>query len=105
MPQLLKVYGHVDLNFSRINLFGLSVPKIKKNLCTWKCEISVIAWFFNSYTACDWFNMVKTQGMGLFLPDGSRLYDDEEVTDNDIVGEKLLFMDVNPPALNYVQGK
>ena len=49
--------------------------------------------------------MVKTQGMGLFLPDGSRLYDDEEVTDNEIVGEKLLFMDVNPPTLNYVQGK
>ena len=49
--------------------------------------------------------MVKTQGMGLYLPDGSRLYDDEEVTDNEIVGEKLLFMDENPPTLNYVQGK
>ena len=56
-------------------------------------------------TACDWFSMVKTQGMGLFLPDGSRLYDDEEVKDNEIVGEKLLFMDENPPMLNYVQGK
>ena len=55
-------------------------------------------------TACDWFSMVKTQGMGLFLPDGSRLYDDEEVKDNEIVGEKLLFMDENPPTLNYVQG-
>ena len=55
-------------------------------------------------TACDWFSMVKTQEMGLFLPDGSRLYDDEEVKDNDIVGEKLLFMDENPPTLNYVQG-
>ena len=49
--------------------------------------------------------MVKTQGMGLFLPDGSRLYDDEEVKDNEIVGEKLLFMDENPTMLNYVQGK
>ena len=48
--------------------------------------------------------MVKTQGMGLFLPDGSRLCDDEEVKDNEIVGEKLLFMDENPPMLNYVQG-
>ena len=49
--------------------------------------------------------MVKTQGMGLYLTDGSRLYDDEEVTDNEIVGEKLLFMDENPPMLNCVQGK
>ena len=49
--------------------------------------------------------MVKTQGMGLYLPDGSMLYDDEEVTDNEIVGEKLLFMDKNPPTLNYDQGK
>ena len=49
--------------------------------------------------------MVKTQGMGLYLPDGSRLYYDEEVTDNEIVGEKLLFMDENPPTLNYAQGK
>ena len=24
---------------------------------------------------------------------------------NEIVGEKLLFMDENPPILNYVQGK
>ena len=49
--------------------------------------------------------MVKTQGMGLYLPDGSRLYDDEEVIDNEIVGEKVPFMDENPPTLNYVQGK
>ena len=56
-------------------------------------------------TACKQFSMVKTQEMGLYLPDGSRLYDDEEVTDNEIVGEKLLFIDENPPTLNYVQGK
>ena len=56
-------------------------------------------------TACEWLSMVRTQGMGLYLPDGSRLYDYEEVTDNEIVGEKLLFMDENPPMLNYVQGK
>ena len=31
--------------------------------------------------------------MGLYLPDGRKLFDDEEVTDNEIVGEKLLFMD------------
>ena len=49
--------------------------------------------------------MVKTQGMGFFLPDGSRPYDDEAVKDNEIVGAKLLFMDENPPILNYVQGK
>ena len=49
--------------------------------------------------------MVKTQGIGLYLPDGSRLYDDEEVTDYEIVGEKLLFMDENPLTLKYVEGK
>ena len=43
--------------------------------------------------------------IGLYLPDGIRLYDDEEVTDNEIMGEKLLFMDENPTTLNYVQGK
>ena len=26
---------------------------------------------------------------GMYLPDGNRLYDDEEVTDNEIVGEKV----------------
>ena len=49
--------------------------------------------------------MVKTEGIGLYLPNGSRLYDDDEVTDNEIVGEKLLFMDENQPVLKYVEGK
>ena len=47
----------------------------------------------------------KSEGLGLYLPNGSRLYEDEEVTDGEIVGEKLLFMDVNPPSLTFHAGK
>ena len=42
--------------------------------------------------------------MGLYLPDGCQLFDDEEVTDKEIVGEKMLFMDENPPQLNICAG-
>ena len=31
--------------------------------------------------------MVKTKDMGLYLPDGCHLFDDEEVTGKEIVGE------------------
>ena len=42
--------------------------------------------------------------MGLYLPDGCKLFDDEEVADKEIVGEKMLFMDENPPPLNTFAG-
>ena len=59
--------------------------------------------FCNAFCKC--FGMEKTEGLGLYLPDGSRLYDDEEVTGGEIVSEKLLFMDVNPPSLTFPGGK
>ena len=57
------------------------------------------------HIVCKHFGMEKTEGLGLYLPNGSRLYEDEEVTDGEIVGEKLLFMDVNPPSLTFHAGK
>ena len=42
--------------------------------------------------------------MGLYLPDRCKLFDDEEVTDNEIVGEKMLFMDENPPPPQTIPG-
>ena len=32
------------------------------------------------------------------------LFDDKKVTDKEIFGEKLLFMDENPPPLNTCEG-
>ena len=62
-------------------------------------------WFLLfQYTGCECLRVVKTKNMGLYLPDGCRLFDDEEVTDKEIVGEKLLFMDENPPPLNTCEG-
>ena len=55
------------------------------------------------YTGCKCLGVVKTQDMGLYLPDGCLLFDDEEVTDKELVGEKLLFMDENPPQLTHVK--
>ena len=49
------------------------------------------------HTGCEWLGLERTKEMGLYLPDGCKLFDDEEVTDNEIVGEKMLFMDENPP--------
>ena len=51
------------------------------------------------HTGCEWLGVEKTKDMGLYLPDGCKLFDDEEVTDNEIVGKKMLFMDENPPPL------
>ena len=40
------------------------------------------------HTGCKWLGVEKTKDMGLYLPDGCKLFDDEEVTDNEIVGKK-----------------
>ena len=56
------------------------------------------------YTGCECLGVVKTKDMGLYLPAGCQLFDDEEVTDKEIFGEKLLFMDENPPQLNTYEG-
>ena len=57
------------------------------------------------HIVCEHCGMEKTEGLGLYLPNGSRLYEDEEVTDGEIVGEKLLFIDVHPPSLTFYAGK
>ena len=44
----------------------------------------------------------RSKDMGLYLPDRCKLFDDEEVTDKETVGEKMLFMDGNPPPLQTI---
>ena len=49
------------------------------------------------HTACERLGLEKTKDMGLYLPDRCKLFDDEEVTDKEIVGE-------NPPPLQTIPG-
>ena len=56
------------------------------------------------HTGCKQLGLEKTKDMGLYLPDGCKLFDDEEVTDKEIVGKKMLFMDENPPPLQTIPG-
>lgn len=46
---------------------------------------------------CERLGLVFTTETKIFLSDGSRLHDDEEVTDPAIVNEKLLFLGEHPP--------
>ena len=57
------------------------------------------------HIVCEHFGMEKTEGLCLYLLNGSKLYEDEEVTDGKIVGENLLFMDVSHPSLTFPAGK
>ena len=63
----------------------------------------MVFYAFNTQDAND-LGVEKTKDMDLYLPDGCQLFDDEEVTDKEIVGEKMLFMDENPPQLNTCAG-
>ena len=56
------------------------------------------------HTGCKRLGLDKTKDKGLYLPDRCKLFDDEEVTDKEIVGEKMLFMDENPPPLKTIPG-
>ena len=40
------------------------------------------------HTGCEWLGVEKTKAMDLYLPDRCQLFDDEEVTDKEIVGKK-----------------
>lgn len=54
---------------------------------------------------CKRFRLEKSDDMGLFLPDGCRLYDDEEVQDVEIVGEKVLYLGEEAPTCKSVESE
>ena len=68
--------------------------------------MKVWSWFCLCFqhTGCEWLGGEKTKDMGLYLPDRCQLFDDEEVTDKEIFGKKMLFMDENLPQLNTCAG-
>ena len=49
--------------------------------------------------------MVKSEELGLYLLDGCRLYDDEEITDEEIVGENVIFLDEKEPPKDIESGE
>lgn len=46
---------------------------------------------------CKRLGVVKTETVGLFLADGSQLFEDEEVQEEEFVHEKVVFLGESPP--------
>ena len=63
-----------------------------------KCLEKYNAFHVYVYTGCERFGLIQTEEMGVYLPDGCKLYDDDEVVDEEIVGNKMLFLGENPPT-------
>ena len=53
---------------------------------------------------CERFGMVKTDALGIYMEDGCKIFEDDEIKDGNIVGEKLLFLDEKSPAVNRMNG-